>query len=262
MNPQQGVKSSTGIKSGGPYWLNRYHLAARCQAVEVVRPGLNHRTPLNQVFGPIIRASNLIPFTVGELALDCVGGPTHLVQKGRCQRAESVTGHSAAFITHSPERCITAQGAYVAYAVTDLLRRTGGKADHGQFRAGLPSFDFSQRITIDKGCVQVEDDPVWQDFKAALNGVDIDRLRRCPEPKCGQIYYATRDNKMACDKHLAVAAVKRSQEKKKVKAADYELNRKATRLAKRKGIGIGEALKLVRAEVRMLRKCSKPRLRR
>jgi len=136
-------------------------------------------------------------------------------------------------------------------AVTDLLRKTGGNADHGQFRAGLPSFDFSQRITINKGRAIIEDDPTWQKFKAALNGVDVDRLRRCPEPKCQRIYYATRQNKKACDKHLALAAVKRSQMKKKAKAAEYELNRKASRLAKKnKGIGIGQALKLVRAQLK------------
>jgi hypothetical protein len=108
-------------------------------------------------------------------------------------------------------------------------------------------FGFSQNVRIDpEGGVEIEDHPVWAKFKAALRGVHVDRLRRCPE--CRRIYYAVRNNKRACDAHLALAAVKRSQRRKKEKAAEYELNRRASRLAKRKGIGIGEALKQVRTK--------------
>jgi hypothetical protein len=132
--------------------------------------------------------------------------------------------------------------------VADLLRKTANdKRGVGQISRGLSSLSFSQKITIEQGRVEIEDDSTWRMFRNALNGVEVDRLRPCPEPKCRRIYYATRQNKMACDKHLALAAVKRSQANKKAKAAEYELNRKAARLAKKKGIGAGEALAKVRS---------------
>lgn len=134
----------------------------------------------------------------------------------------------------------------------------GVRLGSGAIFSVLSSFSFSPRITITEWnrsegparILKIEDDPGWLLFKSDLSGVDIDRLRRCPHPKCHRIYYANRKNKTACDEHLAVQAATRAQQERKRKAAEYELNRRASRLAKKKGIGIGEALKLARASAR------------
>jgi hypothetical protein len=101
-----------------------------------------------------------------------------------------------------------------------------------------PMFGFPQRVEIRAdGTSHIVDEPVWSSFKLAIEGVECQRVRRCSE--CGRVYYAVRFNKQACDLHLAVAAVKRSQRKR----FEYENNRTANRLVQQEGMSIGEAVR-------------------
>jgi len=69
---------------------------------------------------------------------------------------------------------------------------------------------FPQYLAIDaNGRLHIKPDPTWQQFTDALEAVDASRLRRCPE--CTAIFYAVRNNTLACPKHTALARVKRAQ---------------------------------------------------
>jgi hypothetical protein len=87
---------------------------------------------------------------------------------------------------------------------------------------GIP---FAQQITMNRrsGKVSVLEGPPWGAFKMAIDGLELERLRRCPV--CRQIYYAGRKNKGACDQHLGLARVRR----KRGKTAEYNENRRFRR---------------------------------
>jgi len=137
---------------------------------------------------------------------------------------------------------ITAQGA-----------RQKSKKEHGSrlhdYRIHFSFFGFPQTVDIrSDGTAHISDEPVWLSFRDAIEGVESQRLRRCPE--CARVYYAVRFNKQACDAHLAVAAVKRAQKKR----SEYENNRRADRLVKREGVSIGKALEQARKTKRRTRR--------
>ena len=57
--------------------------------------------------------------------------------------------------------------------------------------------------------------PTWvrHEFMAALAGVEIERIRRCPIDDCGKFFYARPAHKGACDEHLARARVQRGRDR-------------------------------------------------
>jgi hypothetical protein len=75
-----------------------------------------------------------------------------------------------------------------------------------------------------------EDKPIWWAFRQAVDGLELERLRRCPV--CRRIYYAWRKNKGACDEHLALARVWR----KRGKLSEYKANRRFRKKANLKGL--------------------------
>jgi len=97
------------------------------------------------------------------------------------------------------------------------------------------------RATITKrdGFVHlVEETFLWAVFKAAIEGIEVKRLKRCYIRNCRKIFYATRKNTGACREHLARARVYRGRDRELRR--QYEQTRRINRLV-RKGKSIGEA---------------------
>ena len=97
------------------------------------------------------------------------------------------------------------------------------------------------RATITKrdGFVHlVEETFLWAAFRAAIEGIEIKRLKRCPIRNCRKIFYATRANTGACRDHLARARVYRGRDPELRRV--YEQARRINRLV-RQGKSIGEA---------------------
>jgi hypothetical protein len=97
------------------------------------------------------------------------------------------------------------------------------------------SLTFSIEDTGD-GRVSFQPDATLTDFKTALEDTEISRVRRCPI--CGKFYYGVRNNKGACDEHLARARVERGRDPEVRKM--YEVNRRINKLVKQK-VPIGKA---------------------
>jgi len=113
----------------------------------------------------------------------------------------------------------------------DMTRPSRMKEDEPAWVEHYDSVPFNMTYFIednDNGRVRFAPDPLLAEFKKALEGTEISRMRRCPI--CGNFYYAVRDNKGACDKHLARARVERGRDPELRKK--YEKNRKRDRAAK------------------------------
>lgn len=97
------------------------------------------------------------------------------------------------------------------------------------------------------GRVFFDPDPIEGDFKQALQGAEIRRIRRCPV--CEKFFYAERKNTGACKEHLALARVRRSRNPALRKK--YERNRSINRLTKsidpltKKRVSIGKAMRQI-----------------
>ncbi len=102
-------------------------------------------------------------------------------------------------------------------------------------------FRIPSRATITKsgGFVHlVEETFLWAAFKAAIEGIEVKRLKRCYIRNCRKIFYATRKNTGACREHLARARVYRGRDRELRR--QYEQTRRINRLV-RKGKSRGEA---------------------
>jgi hypothetical protein len=90
----------------------------------------------------------------------------------------------------------------------------------------------AQEISMDRrGLISfMEDKPIWWLFRYAVEGLELERLRRCPV--CHRIYYAGRKNKGACDQHLDLARVWR----KRGKLPEYNAGRRLRRKTGLKGL--------------------------
>jgi hypothetical protein len=75
-----------------------------------------------------------------------------------------------------------------------------------------------------------EGSPAWMAFKWVVDGVELERLVRCPV--CRRIYYAVRKDKGACDEHLGLARVWDTRGK----LPEYNAARKFRRKAGLKGL--------------------------
>jgi len=80
------------------------------------------------------------------------------------------------------------------------------------------------------GAIGFLPNPAWRAFMQALRGANGARLRRCPI--CSELYFAVRDNKSACDKHLVLARTWR----KRGKLPEYKKNRDFRKKARLKGV--------------------------
>lgn len=69
---------------------------------------------------------------------------------------------------------------------------------------GAPTLSFTPA-----GRIHISADKALRLFSASFDGVDVDRIRRCPE--CGKFYYAARITKRACDLHLTLMRVRRAR---------------------------------------------------
>jgi hypothetical protein len=104
----------------------------------------------------------------------------------------------------------------------------GSNGQHPISSFAIPS---DQAISMSKlGLVVLQDNPVWQLFRGAIQLLDLGRLRRCPV--CRRIYYAWRANKGACDQHLGLARVWR----KRGKLPEYNASRRFRKKAGLKGV--------------------------
>lgn len=105
------------------------------------------------------------------------------------------------------------------------------KGTGAQSTAFQVQFPGVQTISLNKdGDVSLNENPVVEMFKKAIEGIDLSRLRRCPV--CSRIYYAERKNKQACDQHLALARLWRLRGK----LPEYNAGRRFRRRAKLSGI--------------------------
>jgi hypothetical protein len=84
----------------------------------------------------------------------------------------------------------------------------------------------AQTISMNKlGFAYVQENPVWNFFKHAISGLELERLRRCPV--CRRVYYAWRNNKGACDAHLGLARTWRKRDKTREYNQSRRFRRKA-----------------------------------
>ena len=91
------------------------------------------------------------------------------------------------------------------------------------------------------GLISFHPDPWPNNFKTALDGIEIARIKRCPA--CDKFFYAVRANKGACDEHLARVRVQRGRDRELLR--QYEETRRINRLV-RKGKSLAEAKATVR----------------
>ena len=107
------------------------------------------------------------------------------------------------------------------------------------------SVPFAINYSIeDKGDGRVSFEPelILADFMKALEGTEILRVRRCLI--CGRFYYAVRDNKGACDEHLARVRVKLGRDPQL--REKYEANRRINKLVRQEKLSIREAKAVVK----------------
>ena len=62
---------------------------------------------------------------------------------------------------------------------------------------------LTEQIYVENGILKFCSSSLLGDFRAAFTDVELSRLRRCKV--CTAFYYAARENKGACDKHLVLA---------------------------------------------------------
>ncbi len=92
-------------------------------------------------------------------------------------------------------------------------------------------------ITKREGFVHLEEETLlWTIFRAAIEGLEVERLKRCPIRDCRKVFYAMRRNTGACREHLARARVYLARERRE----QYEQTRRINRMV-RQGKSIGEA---------------------
>jgi hypothetical protein len=105
------------------------------------------------------------------------------------------------------------------------------RRDHWPSIDGQPAkHDFqwvptTQIFSLDRsGLVSMFQAGVWGPFYQALQGLNIQRLRRCPI--CGRIYYAVRKDLAACPEHLKLARSRRERGKLPEYTASRRLRKK------------------------------------
>lgn len=104
---------------------------------------------------------------------------------------------------------------------------------------GEAKFEMTYYIRdLGDGRVTFTDDPIPSEFKHALEGSEIRRVRRCPV--CAAFFYAARKNTGACKEHLALARVRRSRDPRL--REKYQRTRRINRLTKRR-VPIGDAMR-------------------
>jgi hypothetical protein len=91
------------------------------------------------------------------------------------------------------------------------------------------------------GLISFAPDPWPNEFKTALEGIEIARIKRCPT--CEKYFYAVRANKGACDEHLARERVRRGRDPERLR--QYEETRRINRL-----VSEGKTLAAAKAAVR------------
>ncbi len=120
-----------------------------------------------------------------------------------------------------------------------------------EYREVLFPMNYWVRDSDGKGRISFDPDPVRHEFMAALAGVEIERIRRCPIDDCGKFFYARPAHKGACDEHVARARVQRGRDPER--RQQYERTRRINRLV-RMGKPLNEAKTEVERKRRKQRK--------
>jgi hypothetical protein len=91
-----------------------------------------------------------------------------------------------------------------------LARETWRSKPHLLPLVSMPSLEHGAPQFVafkETGRLTLKTDPTWLAFAQALEDVEPQRIRRCPE--CGAFFYAIRNNTQGCEKHRALLNVKR-----------------------------------------------------
>jgi len=98
-----------------------------------------------------------------------------------------------------------------------------------QNNKGPETYVVNLPSTITVNLIDYSSSHIRNDLADALADIDppslIERIRECPVPHCNSLFWAGRDNKKACDKHVALWRQREYRKKKKKKQSAAEIER-------------------------------------